>query len=475
MDYTRDMSPVDQPTPSAPPVRPASAADAVWIRDVLRERWGATTIVVHGEVIDAARLPALIAETQRGLATFQRLGGDAELVTLDAIPAGIGTGTALIEALARELRAEGRARLWLTMTNGNLSALRFYLRRGFRLRQVRPGAVDAARRLKSSIPSVGEHGIPIHDELDLCRVLDPAAQDVPALPPWREPWPQPLAAARQSYAEELRFTAPIRSAAVVKAFATVPRERFLGPGPWRILSPVSLSEYWTTENADPRHVYHDVLVAIDQTRRLNNGQPSLWAYLYDQLGLTPGSHVVHVGAGTGYYSAILAEIVGRDGQVTAIEIDPALAARARENLASAWPQAGVVAADGFTFRPDRPADVVIVNAGVTHFSPAWLDSLAAENGRLLVPLTNAQSWGGFLLVTRRAGATQRYQAQFVHQVGIIHCLGGRNPEAEARLKEAMAKAPMTAVQSLRRVPEEPDASCWLAGDGWWLSLAPAAA
>jgi protein-L-isoaspartate(D-aspartate) O-methyltransferase len=79
---------------------------------------------------------------------------------------------------------------------------------------------------------------------------------------------------------------------VVKAFATVPRERFLGPGPWRILSPVSLSEYWTTENADPRYVYHDVLVAIDQTRRLNNGQPSLWAYLYDQLDLTPGSHVV---------------------------------------------------------------------------------------------------------------------------------------------------------------------------------------
>ena len=72
----------------------------------------------------------------------------------------------------------------------------------------------------------------------------------------------------------------------------MPRERFLGPGPWRILSPVSLSEYWTTENADPRYVYHDVLVAIDQTRRLNNGQPSLWAYLYDQLDLTPGSHVV---------------------------------------------------------------------------------------------------------------------------------------------------------------------------------------
>src|SRR5271167_3307509 len=234
------------------------------------------------------------------------------------------------------------------------------------------------------------------------------------------------------------------------------------------------AEYWTTENADPRHVYHDALVAIDETRRLNNGQPSLWAHLYDRLGLAPGAHVVHIGAGTGYYSAILAEIVGGNGRVTAIEIDPALAARARDNLASAWPQATVVAADGFAFRPDRPADAIIVNAGVSHFSPAWLDSLAPENGRLLVPLTNAQRWGGFLLITRHAGGTQRYSARFVHQVGIISCVGGRDPAAEARLGEALAKAPITAVQSLRRAPEEPDASCWLSGDGWWLSTAPVA-
>jgi len=237
---------------------------------------------------------------------------------------------------------------------------------------------------------------------------------------------------------------------------------------------MSLAEYWTTENADPRHVYHDALVAIDETRPLNNGQPSLWAHLYDRLGLAPGAHVVHIGAGTGYYSAILAEIVGGNGRVTAIEIDPALAARARDNLASAWPQATVVAADGFAFRPDRPADAIIVNAGVSHFSPAWLDSLAPENGRLLVPLTNAQRWGGFLLITRHAGGTQRYSARFVHQVGIISCVGGRDPAAEARLGEALAKAPITAVQSLRRAPEEPDASCWLSGDGWWLSTAPVA-
>src|SRR5215813_12740406 len=103
--------------------------------------------------------------------------------------------------------------------------------------------------------------------------------------------------ARHRYAEELRFTARLSSRAVVEAFATVPRERFLGSGPWRVLSPMALGDYWTTEDADPRHLYHDVLIAIDEERRLNNGQPSLWARMYDHLQLTSGAHVVHVGAG----------------------------------------------------------------------------------------------------------------------------------------------------------------------------------
>src|SRR5205085_2838220 len=116
------------------------------------------------------------------------------------------------------------------------------------------------------------------------------------------------------------------------------------------------AEYWTTDDAQPDHLYHDILIAIDPARRLNNGLPSLWACLYDQLELEPCVHVVHVGAGTGYYSAILAEIVGRNGKVTAIEIDPELAAIAQRNLATAWPRAVVVATDGFAFRPDQPAD-----------------------------------------------------------------------------------------------------------------------
>ena len=90
---------------------------------------------------------------------------------MDAITANRGVGTALIEALASRLRAEGVSILRVTTTNDNLNALRFYQRRGFRLTALRQGAVDEARRVKPSISAVGEYGIPIRDELELERQI----------------------------------------------------------------------------------------------------------------------------------------------------------------------------------------------------------------------------------------------------------------------------------------------------------------
>ena len=132
-------------------------------------------IVVHGETFDPRLLPALIAGEQEGLATYQIQPTNglvcAELITLDAITANQGVGTALIEALVSRLRAEGVTLLRVTTTNDNLDALRFYQRRGFRIAAVRPGAVDEARRVKPSIPVIGEYGIPIRDELELAREI----------------------------------------------------------------------------------------------------------------------------------------------------------------------------------------------------------------------------------------------------------------------------------------------------------------
>ena len=112
------------------------------------------------------------------------------------------------------------------------------------------------------------------------------------------------------YADELRLAGPVESADVLRAFATVPRERFLGPGPWRIYSDSGRGGYRTAPDADPRCVYHNVLVALDEARGINNGSPSLWAFVFDHMNLAPGEHVLHLGCGTGYYSAIMAELVG---------------------------------------------------------------------------------------------------------------------------------------------------------------------
>ena len=163
-----------------------------------------------------------------------------------------------------------------------------------------------------------------------------------------------LDAIRQIYAEEIRAVSNVRSPAVVQAFATVPRERFLGPGPWQILAPVppGCFPYRTTDDADPRHLYHNVPVAIDAARRLNNGQPSFLAFCLDSLDLQEGDHAVHVGCGIGYYTAILTAVVGPQGRVTAIELDPDLAARARENLAH-LNHVAVVAVDGSEHDPGQ--------------------------------------------------------------------------------------------------------------------------
>ena len=156
-------------------IRPKSADDQDWICRLLTEHWGSTVVVAHGERFHANALPALVAGDRQGLATYRvaASGGEAELVTLDAAVPGCGAGTALIEGLVCVLRAQGIAVLRVTTTNDNLGALRFYQRRGFRIKAVRPDAVAASRRLKPGIPEVGEYGIPIRDEIELELTLGP--------------------------------------------------------------------------------------------------------------------------------------------------------------------------------------------------------------------------------------------------------------------------------------------------------------
>lgn len=105
-----------------------------------------------------------------------------------------------------------------------------------------------------------------------------------------------LAAQRRFYAEEIQMAANLRSPAIVEALAAVEREQFLPPGPWTIRSEVDLKGGpRTTPDADPRHVYHNIAIAIDPSRNLFNGSPALLAMAIDSLAIEPGARVLHWG------------------------------------------------------------------------------------------------------------------------------------------------------------------------------------
>ena len=249
---------------------------------------------------------------------------------------------------------------------------------------------------------------------------------------------------------------------LVEAFATVPRERYVGPGPWHVCTG---DDYIDTPSSDLAFLYQDNLIALSKERRINNGQPSLHAVCLDAAAPKAGESVVHIGAGTGYYTALLRELVGPAGSLVAYEIDRDLAAKAVENLQD-FPNVTVRCRSGAQARlPD--CDVIYVNAGVTELPDVWLDALRLR-GRLVVPLTPKHEFGGMLLITRKSD--DRFDAHFVSGAMFIPCVGVCDDAASARLTEAFHRGGMRDVRSLRR-REPTDASCWYAGGNWWLSTA----
>jgi len=243
-----------------------------------------------------------------------------------------------------------------------------------------------------------------------------------------------IEAARRWYAEEIRAVAHLTSDAVVAAFARVPREAFLGEGPWQIARAFDLvAPYRTTVDADPRHLYHNVLVAIDPARQLHNGLPAALAQWIEAVEVRPGDRVLHVGAGVGYYTAILAELAGPTGSVVGYEVDAGLAARAAAALRP-WPTVRIEASDASA--PTGPFDAMFINAGCTHPRSEWLAALA-PGGRLVIPLTvrlpaRSHSVGSMLRAERR---DPRWPAHIVSQVGMYDCTNARDPAHETELRK----------------------------------------
>jgi protein-L-isoaspartate(D-aspartate) O-methyltransferase len=283
-----------------------------------------------------------------------------------------------------------------------------------------------------------------------------------------------LTAVRRFYAEELEAVASLRSRALVDAFAEVPRERFLGAGPWQIAtgnpSVPGAVRYRETPDADPRRVYHNTLVALDAARQINNGHPGTLATCLDALDLRAGDTLLHVGCGVGYYTAIAAEVVGAAGRVIGLEIDPALAARAAENLRP-WRQVELREADGTSHVPP-PCDAIFVNAGVTHPLPLWLHALN-PGGRLVLPITfatpgTAAGTGWMLRITREAGG---WPALPVSPIAIFTSPTGRDDRLNDAIKKALVTGRWAAGASLRFDPHEPEEACLVHAGGVCLTTA----
>jgi len=277
---------------------------------------------------------------------------------------------------------------------------------------------------------------------------------------------------RGAYAKRVMAAAGVRDRRVEAAFAAVPREDFLGRGPWPILR--WGRGYETSPSADLVYLYDDVLVGIIPERKLNNGQPWLHALLVAAAPPRTGEHAVHVGAGVGYYTAILRHLVGRRGRVTAIEFDTGLAERLAANFRDAE-NVRVIQGDGAAADFDD-ADVIYVNAGVTRPPGSWLDRLR-DGGRLILPMTSSKGFddpdsgpierrGAVFRIQRHGG---EWLATWISPVAIFPCEGARDPASEAALDAAFETGRVKEVRRLYRRDDVPDEDGWVRGPGWSLA------
>jgi protein-L-isoaspartate(D-aspartate) O-methyltransferase len=254
-----------------------------------------------------------------------------------------------------------------------------------------------------------------------------------------------------------------------QAFAEVPREDFVGPGPWHIMglkSALAGDRYVETPSADPAHLYRNALIALDAEKGINNGEPSLHAAWIGAVAPRPGETVSHVGAGTGYYSAILSRLVLPGGGVRAFEIEPELAERARVNLA-AFPNVQVVEGDA-TSLPLPASDVIYVNAGVVAPPAVWLHALK-PGGRLIFPWRPSDEVALSMLVTRRATG---FEAKPLMPSWFIPCIGASLAERGAKLP-GVAEARRT--HSIRLAADQPpDATATAIVGEVWFSSEPVA-
>lgn len=180
-------------------------------------------------------------------------------------------------------------------------------------------------------------------------------------------------ALRDAAIAELRSAETITSSRVEAAFRAVPRHLFI-------------------PEADPKVAWDPYTAVV--TRRDEDGNAvssvsdmHVQSFMLDRAVIEPGMNVLEIGSG-GYNAALLAELVGPEGRVTTVDIDPWVTDRAERLLADTGygSRVRVVLADAEAGVPDQaPYDRILVTVGSWDVPPTWMDQLA-DDGVLFVPL-----------------------------------------------------------------------------------------
>ena len=275
-------------------------------------------------------------------------------------------------------------------------------------------------------------------------------------------------AMRRWFAEEIRWASGVTNERIISAFAEVPRELFLPKGPWQISTAMILESYRITPDAQPHHLYHNVMVAIDSCLELNSALPSYVASLIEIASIKEGAFVAQVGAGLGYYSAILSHVVGPIGSIIALEIDPKIWNECQSNLTS-YSNVRCVNADGSTYPLQADSlDALVVHGAVTHIPPRWLRSLR-EGSRLVLPLSYAPDEPG--RIARITRIRDRYWVEFHQEVFTYPCIGTFSEEDAETLREAVETYGWYTDSELRFDLDNADESAWLITPHYWISMA----
>ena len=155
-------------------VRDKMEYDQEWVNEISISEWKSDIVVVHGDTYRPSELPGLVAEFEGeriGLMTYCFMDTYCEIITLSSTTRRTGAGTALLNRFEVLAKSKKYTRLHVTTTNDNLDALMFYQKRGFRIINIYPNAVENSRSIKPDIPLIAPNGIAIMDEIELEKIL----------------------------------------------------------------------------------------------------------------------------------------------------------------------------------------------------------------------------------------------------------------------------------------------------------------